>query len=51
MIPDLEIKEQDCKFIEPFELDDISILDTNFHHEYPEYEIDEIPEFELGENL
>jgi len=53
LTPDVVIEEDDCLLVEPFELDDISILDKNLHHEYPEYEFDEddLPQFDIGDNL
>lgn len=50
-VSDLEIKREDCLYIDPFELEDISILEQNFHHDYPKYEVDEIPDFELDDIL
>ena len=50
-IPDIGILESDCLKIDPFELDDISILDKHFHHIYPQYDSGEIKELDIGDDL
>lgn len=50
-LADITVDEEDCLYIEAFELEDISILDKNLHHEYPKYEIEELPELKIGDNL